>query len=215
MGCGILRGVTWGLRRMFAFLRGTVARKGAGFVELDVHGVGYEVYVPETVYRRLIVNQDATLLTHCHIREDAFQIFGFLKEEERNLFRLLLDVSGIGPKVSLAILSQLSAAEFGRAILENDVTAFTRVSGVGKKTAQRLVLEVKAKLGQDTELSAILGEPAETSTPDSDDVIAALCTLGCSLNEARKAAGDARKKLPVDASVEDLIKAALRTIARV
>jgi len=200
---------------MFAFLRGTVARKGAGFVELDVHGLGYEVWVPETVYRKVVVNQDVALLTHCHIREDVFQIFGFLREEERNLFRLLLNVSGIGPKVSLAILSGLSIAEFGRAILENDVNAFTRISGVGKKTAQRILLEVKARLGQDAELNAILGEPKDTATPDTDDVIAALCALGCSLAEARKAAGDARKRLPADASVEDVIKAALRSMAKV
>jgi Holliday junction DNA helicase RuvA len=200
---------------MFAFLRGTVARKGAGFVELDVHGVGYEVWVPETVYRKLVVDQDAVLLTHCHIREDAFQIFGFLREEERNLFRLLLNISGIGPKVSLAILSGLSVAEFGKAVLDSDLNAFTRISGVGKKTAQRILLEVKARLGQDAELNAILGEPKDTATPETDDVIAALCALGCSLAEARKAASDARKKLPADASVEDVIKSALRSIARV
>lgn len=199
---------------MFAFLRGTIARKAAGFVELDVHGVGYEVWVPESVYRKLVVNQDATLLTHCHIREDSFQIFGFLREEEKNLFRMLLDVSGIGPKVSLAILSGVSVAEFGRAILENDVNAFTRVNGVGKKTAQRLVLEMKARLGQDAELDAILGEPKDTASPDTDDVIAALCSLGCSLAEARKAATGARKKLPEDAPVEEVIKAALRSMAK-
>jgi holliday junction DNA helicase RuvA len=197
---------------MFAFLRGTVARKGADHVELDVGGVGFEVFVPEVVQRRLAVHQEATLLTYCHIREDAFQIFGFLREEEKALFRMLLGISGIGPKVSLAILSAMSVAEFGRAILENDVTAFTRVSGVGKKTAQRVVLEMKAKMGQDTELSAILGEREETATADSDDVIAALCSLGCSLAEARKAAATARKQAGADASAEELVKAALRSL---
>ena len=200
---------------MFAFLRGTIARKRAGIVELDVHGAGYEVCVPDTVHRKLVVNQDATLLTYCHIREDAFQIFGFLKEEQKNLFRLLLDVSGVGPKVALAILSGMGVGEIGRAILDSDVTAFTKISGVGKKTAQRLVLEMKAKLGQETELKAILGETGEESSPETDDVIAALCALGCSLNEARKAAGDARRKMPDDAAVEDLIKAALQSVARV
>ena len=200
---------------MFAFLRGIVARKAPDHIELDVHGVGYEISVPELVYRKLVVNQEATLLTYCHIREDAFQIFGFLREEEKALFKMLLGITGIGPKVSLAILSGMSPSEFGRAVLESDVTAFTKIGGVGKKTAQRVVLEMKAKLGQDAELNAILGEPDTAATPDSDDVIAALCSLGCTLGEARKAAATARKSVGADASPEELVKAALRSIARI
>ncbi len=200
---------------MFAFLRGTVARKTLDHVELDVAGVGYEVYVPDGVHRKLIVDGSATLLTHCHIREDAFQIYGFLREEERALFRTLLGMSGIGPKVALAVLSAMSVAEFGRAILDNDVTAFTRVGGVGKKTAQRLILEMKAKVGQDAELSAILGEAEGAGEPERDDVIAALCSLGCTFAEAKKAAVAARKVLSDDASDEEVVKAALRSMAKV
>jgi Holliday junction DNA helicase RuvA len=201
---------------MFAFLRGTVARKALDHVELDVGGVGYEVLVPEPVYRRLVTDQTATLLTYCHIREDTFQIFGFLREEEKALFRLFLGISGVGPKVALAILSTLSVPEVGRAVMENDVTAFTKVSGIGKKGAQRIVLEMKAKLGQDAELSAILGEPeGDALTPETDDVIAAMCSLGCSLGEARRAAAKARKELGNDAPDEELVKAALRSIAKV
>ncbi|MCX5758172.1 MAG: Holliday junction branch migration protein RuvA, partial [Candidatus Hydrogenedentes bacterium] len=177
---------------MFAFLRGTVARKTADHIELDVNGVGYELSVPDGVARKLAVNQDATLLTHCHIREDAFQIFGFLREEERGVFRTLLGITGIGPKMALAILSAMSVAEFRRAVLESDVNAFTKVSGVGKKTAQRVVLEMKSRMGEDAELSAILGEQFENGQPETDDVIGALCSLGCTLGEARKAASTAR-----------------------
>jgi len=200
---------------MFAFLRGAVARKAPDHIELDVNGVGYEVWTPDSVYRKLVVNQETTLLTYCHIREDSFQIFGFLREEEKALFKLLLSVSGIGPKVSLAILSAMSVAEFGRAVMDSDVNAFTRVSGVGKKTAQRVVLEVKTKLGQDAELSAILQESEAPATAESDDVIAALCSLGCTLAEARKAAAGARKQIGADASPEDLVRAALRSMAKV
>lgn len=200
---------------MFAFLRGTVARKAQGYIELDVNGVGYEVWVAESVYRKLVVNQETILQTYCYIREDAFQIFGFLREDEKALFKTLLGVSGIGPKVSLAILSAMSVAQFGKAVLENDVTAFTRVSGVGKKTAQRVVLEMKAKLGQDAELEAILGETEEKATADSDDVIAALCTLGCSLAEARKAATAARKQAGDGAPIEEIVRLALRSLAKV
>jgi Holliday junction DNA helicase RuvA len=173
------------------------------------------VFAPDSVYRKLVVEQEVTLLTYCHIREDAFLIFGFLREEERVLFKMLLGISGIGPKVSLAILSAMSVAAFRRAVEESDVQAFTRVSGVGKKTAQRVVLEMKAKLGQDAELSAILGEPDDKATAESDDVIAALCSLGCSLAEARKAAATARKQVGAEAPAADLVRAALRSLARV
>jgi Holliday junction DNA helicase RuvA len=201
---------------MFAYLRGTVARKGVEHVELDVNGVGYDVLVPDPVYRRLIADATVTLLTYCHIREDAFQIYGFLRQEEKALFQTLLSVSGVGPRVALAILSAMSVHEVGQAILESDVTAFTKVSGVGKKGAQRIVLEMKAKLGQDAELSAILGESREDeATADTDDVIAALCSLGCTLREAKGAAAKARKQLGDDAPDVELVKAALRTMAKV
>jgi len=198
---------------MFAFLRGTVARKTVNHVELDVRGVGYEVWVPDSVHRRLVPDQTVSLLTYCHIREDTFQIFGFLREEEKALFKTLLTVSGVGPKVALAILSMMSPGDFGRAVLDNDVTAFTKVGGVGKKTGQRIILEMKAKLGQDAELDAILGEPE--AAPDTDDVIAALCALGCTMGEAKRAAAGARKKLGNDAPDEELVKAALRSMAKV
>ncbi|MCP4639743.1 MAG: Holliday junction branch migration protein RuvA [bacterium] len=201
---------------MFAFLRGHIARKALLFVELDVNGVGYEVWVSEPVQRKLVVDAPYTLLTHCYIREDAFIIYGFLREEERALFRLLLGLSGVGPKVALAVLSTMSVQEVGRAVMESDVSAFTKVSGIGKKGAQRIVLEMKAKLGQDAELSQILGESGqEEPTADTDDVIAALCSLGCTLGEAKRAAATARKQLGDDASDEELVKAALRTIAKV
>ncbi len=200
---------------MFAFLRGKVSQKGLQHIELDVNGVGYELTAPDGVHRKLRVGDEAKLLIHSYIREDAFQLYGFLHEEERALFRSLLGVSGIGPKVALAILSSLSVAQFGTAVLENDVTAFTKVGGVGKKTGQRIILEMKAKLGQDAELNALLGEGGAPEAPDSDDVVAALCSLGCTLGEAKKAASAARQSLGDGAADEELVKAALRTLAKV
>ncbi len=199
---------------MFAFLRGTVARKGTGTIDLDVNGVGYLLHVPDAVHRRAVIGVETTLQTYCHIREDAFQIFGFLREEEKALFTTLLSISGVGPKVALTVLSGMSVQEFGRAVLENDVNAFTRISGIGKKGAQRIILEMKTKLGQDAELSAILGEKEDVSA-DSDDVIAALCALGCTLGEAKRAAATARKSAGDNAAVEELVKAALRSMAKV
>ncbi len=200
---------------MFAFLRGDVAHKGVESISLDVRGVGYELLVPDTVHRRLAPGQEVTLLTYCHVRPESFQIFGFLREEEKALFMMLLGVSGVGPKVALAFLSAMSVPEFGRAILDSDVSAFTKVSGVGKKTAQRVVLEMKAKMGQDAELSKILGEDPDAEDETSDDVIAALLSLGCTSVEARKAAAGARKKLGDDARDEELVKNALRSMAKV
>lgn len=200
---------------MFAFLRGAVAHKGLDSIALDVRGVGYELLVPDTVHRRLAPGQEVTLLTYCHVRPESFQIFGFLREEEKTLFMMLLGVSGVGPKVALAFLSAMSVPEFGRAILDSDVSAFTKVSGVGKKTAQRVVLELKAKLGQDAELSAILGEDLVDDDDIRDDVIAALLSLGCTSIEAKKAAAGARKEMGDDARDEELVRTALRSMAKV
>jgi Holliday junction DNA helicase RuvA len=200
---------------MFAFLRGTVAHKGIDLVHLDVNGVGYAVHVPGPVQARLQVGRDAQLITYCHIREESFTIYGFLREEEKTLFLTLLGVSGIGPKVALSVLSAMSPSEFGRAILENDVTAFTKIGGVGKKTAQRIVVEMKAKMGQDADLEAILGEPRADEEAERDDVIAALMAMGCTLAEAKRAALKARNSLGAGASDEELVKAALQSLRRV
>ncbi len=200
---------------MFAFLRGVVASKSMNCIALDVNGAGYAVHVPDSVYRKLTPNQEATLLTYCHIREDVFQIFGFLKEEERALFMMLLGINKVGPKVALAVLSAMPVKEFGRAVLENDVKAFSRVPGIGKAMAQRIVLEMKAKLGQDPELDAILGEPTPADEPGAgDDVYEALISLGATPAEAKRACAHARATLPKDASDEDLVRAALRSMAR-
>lgn len=200
---------------MFAFLRGIVATKGLGQIALDVHGAGYAVFVPDTVYRKLAVDQEATLLTYCHIREDLFQIYGFLKEEERALFLMLLSINKVGPKVALSVLSAMTPAEFGRAVMDNDVKAFSKVPGVGKAMAQRIVLEMKSKLGQDPELDAILGKtPREDEAPEGDDVYEALIALGCTPQEAKKASTHARTLLGPDAPDEELVRAALRSMAR-
>jgi holliday junction DNA helicase RuvA len=201
---------------MFSFLRGTVAMKRPDCVAIDVGGAGYEVHVPESVYRKLAPHQEVTLLTYCYIREDAFKIFGFLKEEEKALFETVLDINGVGPKVALSVLSVMSPAQVGQALHDSDVTAFTKVPGVGKKLAQRIILELKTKLGQTPELDAILGTSKHEETDEEgDDVYEALISLGCTTAEAKKAQAAARKALGESASPEDLVRAALRSMARV
>lgn len=201
---------------MFAFLRGTVAIKHVDHIALDVGGAGYEIAVPETVYRKLSVHQEVTLLTYCHIREDAFQIFGFLKEEEKALFTTLLSINKVGPKVALNVLSGLSVRAFGQAVLENDVKTFAKVPGIGKAMAQRIVLEMKTKLKQNPDLNAIIGEPETVdAAPEGDDAYEALISLGCTPAEARKATVNARKKLGDGAADEEVVRAALQSLAKV
>ncbi|MCF6284073.1 MAG: Holliday junction branch migration protein RuvA [Candidatus Hydrogenedentes bacterium] len=201
---------------MFAFLRGTVAIKALDHIALDVGGVGYQIAVPESVYRKLVIHQEVTLLTYCHIREDTFQIFGFLKEEEKTLYTTLLSINKVGPKVALAVLSGMSVQAFGQAVLENDVKAFTKISGIGKAMGQRIVLEMKNKLKQNPDLNAIIGEPEGLDTvPEGDDAYEALLSLGCTPQEAKKAVLNARKKLDDDATDEAVVRTALQSMARV
>lgn len=202
---------------MFAFLRGVVALKGIEHIALDVNGAGYHVLVPEGVQRKLVVDQEVRLLTYCYIREDAFQIYGFITEEEKRLFVTLLSINGVGPKAAMALLSALPPARFGQAVLENDVKTITKTPGIGTKTAQRIVLEMRAKMGQDTELSALLGEPdraAGDAGLEGDDVYEALVSMGCTPQEAKRAATQARKACGEDAKDEEVLKAALRSMAK-
>ena len=199
---------------MFAFLRGTVASLGINRVALDVNGIGFDVLVPDSVQRKLVRHQDVTLLTYCHIREDSFQIFGFLSEEEKALFMMCLNINGIGPKVALGLLSALSVEALVRAIQEQDVASVSRAPGVGRKLAQRVILEMKTKLGETPELDKLMGTPSGEAVTEGDDVFEALISLGCTAVEVRKAAGRAREELGATASDEDLVRAALRSLRK-
>lgn len=200
---------------MFSFLRGTVAIKALDHIALDVNGVGYLVLVPESTYGKLVQHQEVTLLTYCHIREESFQIFGFLKNEEKTLFITLLKINKVGPKVAMAILSTLSPQEFGQAVLHNDVIAVTKVPGVGKATAQRIVLEMKSKMKQEADLAVLLGEDGDDVAPlRGDDVYEALISLGCTPAEAKQATALARKKAGKGAKDEEVVRIALKNMAR-
>ncbi len=200
---------------MFASLRGRVLFSGPNRIVLDVNGIGFDVWVPDVVQRKLTRDHETSLLTYCHIREDSFQIFGFLTEQEKTLFTMCLDINGVGPKAALGLLSVLSVDAFARAIQEQDVAAVSRAPGVGKKLAQRIILEMKTKMGGVPELSALLGVPDAAANTEGDDVYEALMSLGCSPAEARKAAVHARETLGTDASDEELVRAALRSLAKV
>lgn len=212
---GAARLVRTGQEERFVFvliaqLAGNVARTLGGAVVVDVNGVGYKVNVPASVLESLPApGQPLTLLTHTLVREDDISLFGFLGEQELRVFQLLLTVSGIGPKVALALLSALPAEDLARAAASEDVRTLTRVPGVGAKTAQRLVLELKDKLAALTlEFAGLFGPdktPAAVSDKDPaqalvDDVIAALLNLGYNKPEAARA---------TEAAVEERAKADL------
>jgi Holliday junction DNA helicase RuvA len=179
-------------------LRGTVAARTPAGIVIDVGGVGYLVAATPRVSAR--VGEETTVETHLHIRQDVLQLYGFAGADERELFELLLGVSGIGPKVALAIVSGSTPADLRRAVVREDVARFEAIPGIGRKTAQRVVMELKDKVGS----------PAD-SGPASGSLLArdALVELGWPLVDADRALADVDGALPV----EEQVRAALRKAA--
>jgi Holliday junction DNA helicase RuvA len=192
---------------MIARLTGRLVEKHPPGIVVDVHGVGYELDVPmSTFYHLPATGQEVTLLTHLVVREDAQLLFGFGSEAERQLFRQLLRISGIGARIALSLLSGLSVAEVQAAVAQQDSARLTRIPGIGKKTAERLLLELKDKLGP------VAGAPAKAAAaPAGEDALNALVALGYSDKEARAALARLGAELPV----QDAIRQALRILARV
>ena len=191
---------------MIGRLTGVIAEKSPPLVLIDVAGVGYEVDVPMSSFFNLpALGERVTLLTHFVVREDAQQLFGFLTHDERSTFRLLVKISGIGPRTALAILSGLNVAELADAVSRQESGRLVKVPGIGKKTAERLLLELKGKLGPE------LGQPAASAAGDAqNDIVQALLALG--YNEREAAA--ALKALPPQVAVSDGIKLALKALNR-
>ncbi|MFT7721462.1 MAG: Holliday junction branch migration protein RuvA [Roseateles sp.] len=189
---------------MIGRLSGVIAEKTPPQVLIDVAGVGYEVDVPMSTFFNLgQLGERAVLLTHLTVREDAHQLFGFLTHEERTAFRQLIRISGVGPKMALGLLSGLSVAELAQAVSRQEIGRLTKVPGIGKKTAERLLLELKGKLGPDLALPAAVASDAQA------DILQALVALGYS----EKDAAAALKALPADVGVSDGIKLALKKLS--
>jgi holliday junction DNA helicase RuvA len=190
---------------MIGRLTGLLAEKNPPQLLVDVNGVGYEVDVPmSTFYNLPGLGERVTLLTHFVVREDAQVLFGFLTPEERATFRLLVKISGVGPRTALSILSGLSVGELAQAISLQESARLVKVPGIGKKTAERLLLELKGKLGADLAL------PASVASDAQGDILQALVALGYSDREAALAL----KSLPADVGVSDGIKLALKSLAK-
>ncbi len=194
---------------MISFLRGTVAEALPHSLVLDVNGVGYEVQIPLSTFDALnpIEGQKVLLKTHLHIRENAQVLYGFASDAERDMFRLLIErVGGIGPATAISILSGLPISSFKAAVVSGDVQAIARAKGVGKKTAERIVLELKDKIGVASTWEA---QQQGTTSQAAGDAELALVALGFKQVEARKAICALVKENP-QASTDELIRGALR-----
>lgn len=191
---------------MIARLVGELAGKSPPYVLVDVHGVGYEVQVPmSTFYNLPELGAKVTLLTQFIVREDAQLLFGFLTAGERESFRELIKISGVGPRIALALLSGLSTEELASAVAAQEAGRLVKVPGIGKKTAERLLLELKGKLGAD------LGTAGGAAHGDaSSDILNALLALGYSEKEAALAL----KQVPAGSGVSDGIKLALKALSK-
>lgn len=196
---------------MIGQLRGLLLAKTPPQVLVEVQGVGYEVDVPMSSFYLLPgLGEPVTLRTHFMVREDAQLLFGFLSEAERSSFRQLIRISGVGPKMALALLSGLSVEDLAQAVARQDASRLVKVPGIGKKTAERLLLELKGKIAPVLDLPAGSPAPAGDGSAEAQaDILQALVALGYSEREAQAAV----KALPAGTGVADGIRRALRSLA--
>ena len=198
---------------MIASLRGSILEKHPNRIVVDVNGVGYEVFVPlSTFYGLGEPGSEVALRIHTHVREDALLLYGFATALEQELFERLIGVGGIGPKLALAVLSGIEPTELVRAIERSDVARLTAIPGVGKKTSERIVLELKDRLSTVQVAVSVAGGTA-AALPLRDDLLSALTNLGYHRPLAEKAV-DAAIKITPDGGFELTLKQALRELAK-
>jgi Holliday junction DNA helicase RuvA len=191
---------------MIGFLNGTIELLQRPFVITDVHGVGYKVLVSDSVYSKLSLGQKIKIFTYTHVREDALDLFGFLESQDLGLFESLLTVSGIGPKTALNIFSFGERKDIIEAIIKGDVTFFTSVPRLGTKNAQKIIIELKNKMGSEANLDLTGKDLLENA-----EVVQALKNFGFSVGEAQKAVREVKKE---GISTEEKIRLALKALGR-
>ena len=188
---------------MIGSLKGKVQHKSANYIILETAGVGYKVFVTPTLLVQLKLNQDLSLVTLTYVREDQITLYGFQALPELEFFELLLTVSGVGPKSAIGIMSLASIEMIKSAIVSEDPSVFTKVSGIGRKTAERVIVELKEKLKNEVDAAPVAKEHS--------DAVDALLALGYSQQEAR----EALKNLPKDVkNLQDKIKLALKVLTK-
>ena len=199
---------------MITFLRGHLAESFPNRAVVDVGGVGYGVHIPISTYDALPgVGQPVRLLTHLQVREDAHDLYGFASEEERDLFRLLINqVSGIGPKLALAVLSGMPVATFKACVARNDLAALSRIKGVGKKTAERIVVELRDKVGVAAAWEAATAGQTPPLQSQANDAVLALVSLGYRQPDAHKAVEQFLKDTSGDPGTDVILRGALRSL---
>ncbi|MCE5283158.1 MAG: Holliday junction branch migration protein RuvA [Deltaproteobacteria bacterium] len=199
---------------MIARISGILIQKSVTQCIVDVNGTGYCVVVPLTTFYELPeVDQAVVLHIHTHVREDAISLYGFHSQEEREVFELMISVSGIGPKLAVNILSGIAASDLVRAVTEEDLKRLTAIPGVGKKTAERMILELKdkaAKLGRE---GITAGGPVKTGDQVQEDALSALVNLGYRAPAAKEAIERIVRESPTAPSLDRLLKQALRLLA--
>jgi Holliday junction DNA helicase RuvA len=198
---------------MITFLEGTLEEALPMQIVVAVQGVGYQVQIPLSSFDRLPAQgKDIRILTHLQVREDAHILYGFMSAEERDLFRLLVEhVSGIGPKMALAVLSGMPVRAFKAAVVNGAVDELSRVKGVGKKTAERIVLELKDKVGVAAAWEAASTKQAP-GTAAMNDAVLALISLGYKQVDAHKAVKQVMESEPGEKTTEELVRRALKTL---
>ena len=198
---------------MIGYLQGNLIRATPERLLLDVQGVGYEVHIPLSTWYEIEKRREETvrLFIHTHMREDGIALFGFWTEREKLLFERLIAVSGIGPRLARVILSGMPPEDLLGAIASGDLGRLATIPGVGKKTAERMVLELREKM---RELAADLPEQTSTSVPPADqDVVSALVNLGYKASQAERAVAEARREKP-DAAFNELLRSSLNRLSR-
>ncbi|HTQ86156.1 MAG TPA: Holliday junction branch migration protein RuvA [Candidatus Solibacter sp.] len=194
---------------MIALLRGTLVEKRPGQLIVDAGGVGYDVHIPLSTFAAVgPLRSDVTLLIHTHVREDQLALYGFLTAREKHLFELLLSVSGVGPSLALRILSGMSVDEIIPAVRRGDVAVLTRINGVGRKTAERVIVELKDKLAA-AETAAT--EPRVARSQLEEDLVSALVNLDYENRDAQRAVESVRKN-GMPASFDAALRAALKQL---
>jgi Holliday junction DNA helicase RuvA len=195
---------------MYEYLQGEISHKNPTYVVIDVGGIGYHVNISLNTYAAIEKEERVRLLTHLHVKEDLMELYGFYSEEERNIFELLIKVSGIGTNTARLILSSLKAEEVQIAILNEDVASFKSVKGIGPKTAKRIILDLKDKIDQ-TDKSDMLMSGTSGNTL-RQEAFSALIALGFQQGRVNKALNKVQKK-DTPSSAEDYIKEALKILS--
>lgn len=194
---------------MIYHLEGIVNFIEKNLVVIDINGVGYGAFVPERILEKGIrPGEPLKLYTYTHVKEDELTLYGFDSAADREIFKMIIQVSGIGPKIALSVLSVLPAVRLARAVLNEDSSTLLKISGIGKKTAQRIILEMKEKV------KSLLKEEVESVPEDQimEDAVSTLVGLGCTPHEAEHVVREARLKLPPDADFEKIISEGLEIL---